>query len=891
MREVLAPAIRHARAGFAVTPVIGAAWARGGAVLADQPGFAAVFLPGGRAPAAGESFANPRLAETLERIANEGPDVFYRGAIAETIDAFCRRVGCALRREDLARHTSDWVDPVSTTFRGHEVWELPPAGQGIAALQMLNLLEPFDLEGMGWGSADHLHLLIEAKKIAYEDRARFYADPAFEPAPVERADLEGLRRRTPRAARPRARLDVPPARRSARCRTGDTVCLATADERGQMVSLIQSNYRGFGSRSLSRRIWASACRIADSSSRWRADHPNRLEGGKRPFHTIIPGFVTRDEPARPRVRADGGRHAAAGARAGAAEPARLGRGLAGGRRRAARPPRRLVVAHGHPDGPTAGLVALEPGFDPAVIGELERAWHRLHDLDRAALRRLPGRRPGHGPRRVRRARRSRARTGTPRAGEEPQALERVHDAGGGHRVIRTFLIASCLFALCGLAAHADSWGPPQPLLASSEDGGWYAAFNPGEGYGHGQVLLVRRAPGQGPRAAPEKPKDFASQAPAIEPEEGDTVVARASTHVPMEIRCLNGGKGFVLFDTYAGVGTGIVLARYDGEGTQRWTKRLGDFFTPAQINAFLHTVSSIWWSEGVWIDESRGAVVVAYELEGPKLLEVDLGTGRHRAGSPASVLSRLGKASLEEQVLALDLAARLRPPGVLEVARGHFARSDLAPEVRIRLAVLMAQEGDHRGDEYVLRHVAKGQPQALRQFALRSLPVILGEDALPHLRDAMRKEADEGWHAAMQGFQALGARAVPTLIQMVGEEDASSDSRGGAASVLGGLEPLAARPAVPALLEAARTAPEYVANAALNALVEILRPSRLGPQLVTLLAAGSGDDGRIALYFREHPRRDAVRALEVARVRHRDDEDPTTRQWIEEALAKCRRGR
>ena len=403
------------------------------------------------------------------------------------------------------------------------------------------------------------------------------------------------------------------------------------------------------------------------------------------------------------------------------------------------------------------------------------------------------------------------------------------------------------------------------------------------------VLLVKRAPGKPPRQAPKRPKDFTSQAPGTEPEEGDVLLARVRTHVPMDLRCLNGGAGFLLFDTYAGVGMGIVLARYDPDGERLWTRELSDFFTPAQIGTFMHTVSSIWWSEGLWVDESRGAAVIAYELSGSKLLEVDLETGKHRPGSPSSLLSRLGKGSREEQVLALDLAARLRPPGLLGVAQGHFARTDLAPEARIRLAVLMAAEGDDSGIDYVLQHIAQGQPKALRQFALENLPVVLGEDALPHLREAMRGEADEGWHAAMRGFKALGAKAVPTLIEMVAEEGASSDSRGGAASVLGDLDRLVARPAVPALLEAARTAPEYVANAALNALVEILRPPELGPQLITLLAAGSNDDGRIALYFQEHPRRDAVRALEVARARHQADENATTREWIDEALAKCRR--
>ncbi len=454
---------------------------------------------------------------------------------------------------------------------------------------------------------------------------------------------------------------------------------------------------------------------------------------------------------------------------------------------------------------------------------------------------------------------------------------------------RALLAAACLvlLALAGPDARADSWGPPQPMLASSEDGRWYVISNPGDDYRTGRLLLVRRAPGKAPRGPLYGSGDVFEQAAPIEPSEGDVVVARADGHMPMDVRCLNGGQGFVLFDTHGGVGTGIVLARYDGEGRRLWTRKLPDLFTPLQIQGFTHTVSSIWWSSGLWIDEAQGAVIVVYELLGPQLLEVDLATGRHQAGDRACLLPRFGRGTFKERLLALDTAARVRPPGLLDAARAGYAVADLPPAIRMRLAVLMAEEGDDSGAEFVLAHVAQGKPKALRTFAVKSLPVLLGEDALPHLRDAMRGEADEAWHAAMQGFQRLGAAAIPTLVEMLGEEGESSDYRGGAASVLGDLA-LVARPAVPALLDAARTAPEYVANAALNALVEILPPAELGPQLIPLLAGGSGDDGRIALYFGEHPRADAVPALAAARARHAQDENDVCRRWIDEALAACR---
>ena len=185
------------------------------------------------------------LAATLERIANEGRDVFYRGDIARTIDAFMKRVGGFLSYEDLAAHHCEWVEPVSADYRGYTVWELPPNGQGIAVLQILNILEGYDIRGMGFGSRDHVHYFVEAKKLAFEDRARFYADPAFNDIPVAELISEEY------AARRRALID--PNRAANRydagnpaLETGDTIYLTVADEAGNMVSLIQSNYRGMG---------------------------------------------------------------------------------------------------------------------------------------------------------------------------------------------------------------------------------------------------------------------------------------------------------------------------------------------------------------------------------------------------------------------------------------------------------------------------------------------------------------------------------------------------------------------------------------------------------------------------------------------------------------------
>ena len=293
LADLLAPSIAYAEDGFPVTPVIAQHWASDGAVLGHYPGFAEVYLPGGRAPRAGEIFRNPRLADTYRQIAAGGREAFYRGDIARGIHRYMAEKGGFLSYDDLASHRSEWVQPVSTTYRGYEVWELPPNGQGIAVLQMLNLLEEDDLAGMGWGSPAYLHRLIEAKKLAFEDRARFYADPAFAEVPVA-----GLISR--RYARDRRRLIdaerasvMLPGGDPAVLNRGDTVYLSVADERGNMVSFIQSNFHGMGSGMTPAGLGFV---LQDRGGAFSLDpgHANVFAPGKRPFHTIIPAFVTLD---------------------------------------------------------------------------------------------------------------------------------------------------------------------------------------------------------------------------------------------------------------------------------------------------------------------------------------------------------------------------------------------------------------------------------------------------------------------------------------------------------------------------------------------------------------------------------------------------------------------
>jgi gamma-glutamyltranspeptidase/glutathione hydrolase len=290
--ELLAPAIAYAREGAPVPQVIAGAWARGVRRFGDKPGFAEVFMPGGKAPAEGELFANPALAATFERLAAGGRDAFYRGEIAVRLVAYSERVGGFLSLQDLAAHRSEWVEPISTTYRGHTVWELPPNTQGLAALEMLNILEGFDLKALGRDEPRFWHLLVEAKKLAFEDRARHYADPAFAQAPLAALlDKAYAARQAMRIDPARAARTVEPGNPA--LATGDTTFLVAADARGMMVALIQSNYTGFGSGYVVPEL-GFGIQNRGALFALAPGHPNVLAPGKRPFHTIIPAFVTKD---------------------------------------------------------------------------------------------------------------------------------------------------------------------------------------------------------------------------------------------------------------------------------------------------------------------------------------------------------------------------------------------------------------------------------------------------------------------------------------------------------------------------------------------------------------------------------------------------------------------
>lgn len=290
IKDILQPAITYAREGFPVSEVIAYYLDKGTQLLKEYPNIKEVYMPGGKAPAKGEIFKNPLLANTLERIVKGGRNEFYRGSIAKEIDAFMKKQGGFLSYDDLSRHHSEWIEPVSTTYRGYEVWELPPNGQGIAALQMLNILEGYNVEAMGFGTAEYIHLFTEAKKLAFEDRARYYADPLFANIPVNQLLSKKYAAERRKLINPEVSAKVYDA---GKIEAGNTIYMTVADKYGNMVSLIQSNYRGMGSGMCPTGLGFV---LQDRGEMFTLEqgHPNVYAPGKRPFHTIIPAFITRN---------------------------------------------------------------------------------------------------------------------------------------------------------------------------------------------------------------------------------------------------------------------------------------------------------------------------------------------------------------------------------------------------------------------------------------------------------------------------------------------------------------------------------------------------------------------------------------------------------------------
>lgn len=292
MTEILKPAIGYAENGFPITELI--SWYLNRSVPFYQskgfPNITETYIQqnGGMLPKEGEIYKNPFLANTYKKIANGGRDVFYKGYIAKIIGDFIKDQGGFLSAKDFAAHKSEWVEPVSINYRGYDVWELPPNGQGIAALQMLNILKGYDFSEIEFGSAEHLHLFTEAKKLAFEDRAKYYADMNFFDVPVEKllSDEYANERR-------KQITDKPGLYSAGKISAGETIYMTVADKEGNMISLIQSNYRGMGSGMIAPGL---GFMLQDRGELFslKPGQANTLEPGKRPFHTIIPAFVTKN---------------------------------------------------------------------------------------------------------------------------------------------------------------------------------------------------------------------------------------------------------------------------------------------------------------------------------------------------------------------------------------------------------------------------------------------------------------------------------------------------------------------------------------------------------------------------------------------------------------------
>ncbi|MFZ5618612.1 MAG: gamma-glutamyltransferase [Pseudomonadota bacterium] len=300
MRTILAPAIGYAKGGFPVSPVIAMYLDRNfkgfearEAMIGDFSNARATYFANG-APKAGGIFKNPDLARTYEKLAKDGRNVFYKGEIARTIDAYMRRIGGDLRYEDFAAHYSEWVDPGCVDYRGYDVCELPPNGQGFAALQMLNILKNVDLKQWPRGSAEVFHYMVEAKRLAFEDVARYYADPEFSKVPTGWLLSDEYGKERFALIDPKKAMAAPTPGLAPKLEgEGDTTYFTVADKDGMMVSLIQSNYRGMGSGLVADGL---GFMFQDRGELFNLnpDHPNAYAPGKRPFHTIIPAFVMKD---------------------------------------------------------------------------------------------------------------------------------------------------------------------------------------------------------------------------------------------------------------------------------------------------------------------------------------------------------------------------------------------------------------------------------------------------------------------------------------------------------------------------------------------------------------------------------------------------------------------
>ena len=372
MEDILNPAIYYAENGFPVTELVSYYMEIANKNFSQYPNFKETYHINGYTPKKGQLFKNKDLGKTLRLIAKKGSKGFYEGTVAKTISDFIIDQGGFLSFEDLKNHSSDWIEPVSTNYRGYDIWELPPNGQGIAALQILNLLENFDIKSMGFGSAEYIHHFVEAKKIAFADRAKYYADMDFNNIPVDYLiSKEYANQRRQEINKSKAAKTVA----AGEIENGDTIYLTTSDNEGNMVSLIQSNYRGMGSGMVPPGL---GFMLQDRGELFSLDegHYNVYEPEKRPFHTIIPAFITKDK--KPYV--------SFGLMGGAMQPqghAQIVINLIDfemNLQEAGDAPRIRHVSNQQPTGGNmldGGELSLESGFDYKEIRKLQKYGHKI----------------------------------------------------------------------------------------------------------------------------------------------------------------------------------------------------------------------------------------------------------------------------------------------------------------------------------------------------------------------------------------------------------------------------------------------------------------------------------------------------------------------------------
>ena len=375
MSKVLEKAVSYARNGFPVHGEFASALTKVQANYGKYPNVDKHYYPNSKVAGEGDIFKNPNLGNTLERLGKEGRDVFYKGDMAKTMDAFMKKNGGFLSYEDLASHTSTWIDPVSVNYRGYDVWELPPNGQGIAALQMLNILEGYDFSKIKVGSAEHIHLFTEAKKLVFEDRAKYYADMDFAKIPVKSLiskEYAAERRKLINPNRASKHFDAGnPA-----LKDGDTIYLTVADKDGNMVSLIQSNYRGFGSGMMPDGLGFMFQDRGEMYSLNEGEN-NTYAPGKRPFHTIIPAFMTKDGQPIMSFGVMGGAYQPMGHTQIVMNVVDFGMNV----QEAGDFPRINHEGSSEPTGeimePTGGTITLESGYPYEIIRELLQKGHQV----------------------------------------------------------------------------------------------------------------------------------------------------------------------------------------------------------------------------------------------------------------------------------------------------------------------------------------------------------------------------------------------------------------------------------------------------------------------------------------------------------------------------------